>query len=45
MSMASSRKLEDALAPSTLKILNESYLHAGHMGNPDGAPDAETHFK
>ncbi len=37
--------MEAALAPSTLKIVNESHLHAGHMGNPDGAPDAETHFK
>ena len=39
------RKLEDALTPSTLRITNESHLHAGHMGNPTGAPDAETHFK
>ncbi|CAL5219542.1 g1394 [Coccomyxa viridis] len=39
------KKLQDALAPSTLKVVNESHLHAGHMGNPDGAPDAETHFK
>lgn len=40
-----SRKLEEALTPSILNIVNESHLHAGHMGNPDGAPDAETHFK
>lgn len=40
-----SRKLEEGLAPTTVNIVNESHLHAGHMGNPDGAPDAETHFK
>jgi BolA protein len=39
------RKLEEALSPSVLNIVNESHLHAGHMGNPSGAPDAETHFK
>ena len=25
--------------------MNESNLHAGHMGNPSGSPDAETHFR
>ena len=39
------RKLEDALHPSKLQVVNESHLHAGHMGNPDGAADAETHFR
>ena len=23
---------------------NDSHKHAGHSGNPSGAPDAETHF-
>ena len=39
------RKLEDALHPSKMQVVNESHLHAGHMGNPDGAADAETHFR
>jgi BolA protein len=39
------RKLESALSPVVLKIINESYKHAGHSGNPTGAPDAETHFR
>lgn len=39
------RKLEATLKPSVLNIVDESHLHAGHMGNPTGAPDAETHFK
>ncbi|KAK9822010.1 hypothetical protein WJX74_000220 [Apatococcus lobatus] len=44
-SEAISRKLGDALQPSRLQVVNESHLHAGHMGNPDGAADAETHFR
>lgn len=38
------RKLE-TLKPAVLNIVNESYKHAGHAGNPGGGPDAETHFK
>lgn len=38
------RKVQEALAPSTLSITNDSSKHAGHSGNPSGAPDAETHF-
>jgi len=38
------RKLE-ALSPVVLNIVNESYKHAGHAGNPGGGPDAETHFR
>lgn len=26
-------------------MTNESHKHAGHSGNPSGAPDAETHFE
>lgn len=25
--------------------MDESHKHAGHSGNPSGAPDAETHFR
>ena len=39
------RKLTDALRPVRLAVTNESHLHAGHSGNPSGAPDAETHFR
>ena len=39
------RKLEQALAPTVLKVTNDSHKHAGHSGNPSGAPDAETHFR
>eukprot|EP00878_Enallax_costatus_P004328 GHUV01004559.1.p1 GENE.GHUV01004559.1~~GHUV01004559.1.p1 ORF type:complete len:112 (+),score=31.68 GHUV01004559.1:592-927(+) len=39
------RKIESALMPVKLSIVNESYKHAGHSGNPSGAPDAETHFR
>ncbi|KAI8465346.1 MAG: bola-like protein-domain-containing protein [Monoraphidium minutum] len=39
------RKLEAALKPVRLDIINESHKHAGHSGNPSGAADAETHFK
>lgn len=24
---------------------NDSHKHAGHAGNPSGAPNAETHFR
>lgn len=39
------RKLQEALQPVDLKVVNESHKHAGHAGNPSGAVDAETHFK
>lgn len=39
------RKLEAALRPASLTIINESHKHAGHSGNPTGAADAETHFR
>ena len=35
-------RLTDALAPSRLDVVNESHLHAGHMGD-DGT--GETHFR
>lgn len=38
------RKVTEALRPSIFKIANDSHKHAGHAGNPSGAPDAETHF-
>ena len=38
------RKLTGLLRPSVLTISNESHKHAGHLGNPTGAADAETHF-
>ena len=38
-------KVSQAFECETLVLENQSHLHAGHTGNPDGAPDAETHFK
>ncbi|KAL3161239.1 hypothetical protein ABBQ38_009604 [Trebouxia sp. C0009 RCD-2024] len=38
------KKLTEALKPSMLNVRNDSHKHAGHSGNPSGAPDAETHF-
>lgn len=35
-------RLTTALAPSRLEVVNESHLHAGHMGD-DGS--GETHFR
>ena len=35
---------QEALQPQALTIQNDSHKHAGHSGNPSGAPDAETHF-
>ena len=37
-------KLRVALNPQTLTIHNDSAKHAGHIGNPSGDPNAETHF-
>jgi len=39
------RKLQERLAPVSLKVTNDSHKHAGHAGNPGGEPDAETHFR
>ena len=38
-------KLQEALQPVSLSVVNESHKHAGHSGNPSGAADAETHFR
>lgn len=45
LAAAMKQKLEAALKPRALIIIDESHKHAGHSGNPSGAPDAETHFK
>ncbi len=37
--------LQETLQPTSLEIRNDSSKHAGHSGNPTGAPDAETHFQ
>lgn len=42
---AMKQKIEAALRPTRLDIVDESYKHAGHSGNPSGNPDAETHFR
>ena len=36
------RKITDRLAPETLDVKDESHLHAGHAGAPDGG---ESHFR
>jgi BolA protein len=35
-------KLEDALAPQSLEVIDESHKHAGHSGS---RPGGETHFR
>jgi len=34
--------LTDAFRPATLEVLDESHLHAGHVGH---RPEGETHFR
>jgi BolA protein len=36
------RKLESALAPEKLDVIDESHRHAGHAG---ARPEGETHFR
>jgi BolA protein len=38
------QKITEALKPSVLEIIDESWQHAGHSGNPSGDASAETHF-
>ena len=35
-------KLREAFAPSSLQVIDESHLHAGHVG---ARPEGETHFR
>lgn len=35
-------KLREAFAPTELKVIDESHLHAGHVG---ARPEGETHFR
>lgn len=35
-------KLREALSPDALEIVDESHLHAGHAGAPEGG---ESHFR
>jgi len=35
-------KLTDAFSPSALAVIDESHLHAGHIG---ARPEGETHFR
>lgn len=47
ISAAIKRKVEEQLAPTVLKLVNESHKHAGHY-EKDGTPasnSGETHFK
>ena len=36
------RKLNEAFAPLSLQVVDESHLHAGHVGSQ---PEGETHFR
>ena len=36
------RKLNEAFSPTSLKVIDESHLHAGHVG---ARPEGETHFR
>jgi BolA family transcriptional regulator, general stress-responsive regulator len=36
------RKLTEAFAPQSVRVLDESHLHAGHAGS---RPGGETHFR
>jgi BolA protein len=39
-------KIEDALKPASLDVIDESAQHAGHMHHPGGVePRGETHFR
>ena len=41
-----SAKLEKALQPLALEVIDESHQHAGHMMHPGGVePRGETHFR
>lgn len=43
---AISAKLERALGPSSLEVIDESHQHAGHLLHPGGVEDrGETHFR
>jgi BolA protein len=35
-------RLNEALAPESLDVIDESYLHKGHAGH---RPDGETHYR
>ena len=35
-------KLQTALSPTHLEVIDESHLHAGHVG---ARPEGETHFR
>ncbi|MEM0906887.1 MAG: BolA family protein [Pseudomonadota bacterium] len=35
-------RLEEVLAPQALDVIDESHLHAGHVG---ARPEGETHFR
>ncbi|MBB5515674.1 BolA protein [Rubricella aquisinus] len=35
-------KLKDAFAPTALEVVDESHLHAGHAGAPEGG---QSHFR
>lgn len=37
------KKIQDALSPDRLEVINESHLHAGHQESFDGT--GETHFR
>jgi BolA protein len=36
------KKLTEAFAPESLRVVDESHLHEGHAGH---RPDGETHFR
>ena len=36
------KRLTEALKPQSLRVVDESYLHAGHAG---ARPEGETHFR
>lgn len=39
-------KIEEALKPASLDVIDESAQHAGHMHHPGGVePRGETHFR
>jgi BolA protein len=43
---AMTAKIEDALKPASLDVIDESAQHAGHMLHPGGVePRGETHFR
>ena len=43
IALSMTKKLDDALQPERLEVINESHMHAGHQDSFDGS--GETYFR